>query len=123
MLLEPIPPLSNGRLCLVMKHRDVTTFQVLSVIMEAVDLLLGHVHGGNVSHGWRGFHVEIPSCLTHCAKENTTLGQGNLTVERSESMSESTVSPIMGMSACWPFTQGVRHSPTLQLACVDPVSK
>lgn len=27
-----------------MKHGDVTTFQVLTAIMDAVDLLLGHVH-------------------------------------------------------------------------------
>lgn len=28
-----------------MKHGDVTTFHMLSVIMEAVALLLGHVYG------------------------------------------------------------------------------
>lgn len=61
---------------------------------------------GNVSHSWRDFHVKIPSCLMCCAKENTALGQGNLTAERSKSMNESTVAPIVGMNACWPFVCG-----------------
>lgn len=84
---------------------------------------------GNVSHSWRDFHVKIPSCLTPCAKENRVLGQGNLTAERNESMNEPTVAPIMGMNAYWSclwvgeLEMGTGHSPALQLAVVDSVSK
>lgn len=63
-----------------MKCGLVTTFQVLTAIMDAVDLLLGHVV--------RDFHVKIPSCLMPRAKENRMLEQGNLTVERNKSMNE-----------------------------------
>lgn len=64
-----------------------------------------------------------------CAKENRVLGQGNLTAERNESMNEPTVAPIMGMNAYWfclwvgELEMGTGHSPALQLAAVDSVSK
>lgn len=78
--------------------------------MDAVDLLLGYVV--------RDFHVKIPSCLMPRAKENRVLEQGSLTARRNEFV-----------NVCWPFTcvgklkMGTGHSPALQVAIFDLVSK
>lgn len=80
------------RLCLVMKCGGVTTFQVLSAIRDAVDLLLACVHGEMFPRdgGMSTQKFLLVSCI---APRKTALGQGNLTAGRSESMNESTVAP------------------------------
>ena len=63
------------RLCLVMKHGDHHIPSAECNYGYSRSLARTHAWG-NISHSWRGFHVKIPSCFTHHAKENTTLGKG-----------------------------------------------